>query len=82
MTLEDTPSMTVASAVQGLEFENEVKTVNALVPEIKSHGADAIVLLLHQGGQQAPGARTTRARRSRAISSRSSGAIRLLASRR
>ena len=53
MTLEDTPSMTVATAVQGLEFENEVKTVNAIVPEIKSRGADAIVLLLHQGAQQA-----------------------------
>src|SRR5262249_48741530 len=54
MTLEATPSTTVASAVQGLEFENEVKTVNALVPEIKEKGASAIVLLLHQGAMPAP----------------------------
>jgi 5'-nucleotidase len=54
MTLEATPSVTVASAVQGLEFENEVTTVNALVPELKKAGASAIVVLLHQGGLQAP----------------------------
>jgi 5'-nucleotidase len=54
MTLHGTPDVTVASAVQGLEFENEATTVNALVPELKKAGASAIVVLLHQGGGQAP----------------------------
>jgi 5'-nucleotidase len=54
MTLEKTPSVTVASAVAGLEFQNEVETVNALVPQLKKEGASAIVVLLHQGGGQAP----------------------------
>jgi 5'-nucleotidase len=54
MTLQGTPSVTVASAVQGLEFENETTTVNALVPQLKKAGASAIVVLLHQGGAQAP----------------------------
>ncbi len=55
MTLKDTPSVTVASNVQGLEFESEAQTVNALVPELKNKGAAAIVVLLHQGGGQATG---------------------------
>ena len=52
MTLEGTPGVTVATAVAGLSFKNEVQTVNALVPELRSKGADAIVVLLHQGGFQ------------------------------
>jgi 5'-nucleotidase len=53
MTLEGTPSITAASAVEGLTFENEVKTVNALVPEIRQKGVSAIIVLLHQGAGQA-----------------------------
>ncbi len=52
MTLHDTPSVTVASAVAGLSFQDEVATVNALVPELHAKGVDAIVVLLHQGGFQ------------------------------
>ena len=52
-TLKETPSMTVPNAVAGLTFRNEASTVNALAPELKSQGAAAIVLLLHQGGIQA-----------------------------
>jgi 5'-nucleotidase len=54
MTLEDTPSVTVPSAVAGLTFAGEARTVNALVPELKAKGASAIVVLLHQGGVQTP----------------------------
>ncbi|HWL86170.1 MAG TPA: bifunctional metallophosphatase/5'-nucleotidase [Polyangiaceae bacterium] len=49
MTLKDTPSVTIPSAVAGLTFDDEVQTVNALVPEIRQKGASAIVVLLHQG---------------------------------
>ena len=51
MTLEDTPSIVTASGVAGLEFSDEVQTANALVPVLKRRGVNAIVVLLHQGGQ-------------------------------
>lgn len=50
MTLRETPTLVMASGVQGLEFEDEADTVNALVPRLKAEGADAIVVLIHQGG--------------------------------
>lgn len=52
MTLEGTPDVTVASNVKGLRFEDEVTTVNALVPTLKAEGAAAIVVVVHQGGFQ------------------------------
>lgn len=54
MTLEGTPTITTPNAVAGLTFDNEVKTVNALVPEIQAQGVSAIVVLIHQGGFPAP----------------------------
>lgn len=51
LTLRDTPSMVVPSGVAGLSFEDEVATVNSLVPVLRSQGATVIVVLLHQGGQ-------------------------------
>jgi len=49
MTLKDTPSVTIPSSVAGLTFDDEVATVNALLPEIRKEGVSAIVVLLHQG---------------------------------
>jgi 5'-nucleotidase len=37
--------------VAGLHFTDEVATANALVPKLTAAGADAIVLLIHQGGR-------------------------------
>ena len=51
LTLRDTPSMVVPSGVAGLEFEDEVSTINSLVPVLKSQGVTVIVVLIHQGGQ-------------------------------
>jgi len=51
-TLQGTPLIVTPSGVQGLEFLDEANTVNALVPRLKQRGVSAIVLLLHQGGQQ------------------------------
>jgi len=51
LTLRDTPSMVVPSGVAGLEFEDEVATINGLVPVLQSQGATVIVVLIHQGGQ-------------------------------
>ncbi len=54
-TLRETPSVTRASAVAGLQFVDEAEAANALVPELQAQGVSAIVLLLHQGGTQASG---------------------------
>jgi 5'-nucleotidase len=38
------------AGVAGLEFTDEVKTANALVPVLRKQGVKAIVVLVHQGG--------------------------------
>ena len=50
MTLKGTSTLVMASGVAGLHFEDEADTVNALVAKLKAEGADAIVVLIHQGG--------------------------------
>jgi 5'-nucleotidase len=49
MTLKDTPTVTSPSGVAGLTFTDEAATANALIPKLRSEGADAIVVLIHQG---------------------------------
>jgi len=51
LTLEGTPLVTTVSGVAGLEFTDEIETVNALVPELKAQGVETIVVLLHEGGK-------------------------------
>jgi 5'-nucleotidase len=51
MTLKGTASLVTPSGVKGLSFADEATTANALVPKLKAEGADAIVLLIHQGGK-------------------------------
>ena len=50
-TLTATASLVSPDGIRGLTFADEAATVNALVPKLKAQGADAIVLLLHQGGR-------------------------------
>jgi 5'-nucleotidase len=50
MTLEGTPSIVTPSGVAGLTFNDEVDTVNALVPQLQQNNIEAIVVLLHEGG--------------------------------
>ena len=38
------------TGVARLEFRDEAETVNALVPELKARGVEAIVVLIHEGG--------------------------------
>ena len=54
MTLEGTPSIVTPSGIEGLDFRDEADTVNALIPELRRR-ADAVVVLLHEGGVQAGG---------------------------
>jgi 5'-nucleotidase len=51
MTLKGTEHLVTPSGVKGLTFKDEAETANALVPKLKDAGADAIVLLIHQGGK-------------------------------
>lgn len=53
MTLKETPSIVTAAGIAGLEFTDEVKTANALVPVLRAQGVKAIVVLVHQGGTPA-----------------------------
>lgn len=50
LTLKGTPGIVLPSGVAGLEFKDEAETVNALVPELKAQGVEAIVVLIHEGG--------------------------------
>ncbi len=52
MTLKETPTIVTPAGVAGLEFRDEAATVNALIPELKSQGIEAVVVLVHQGGFQ------------------------------
>src|SRR6059058_400385 len=50
LTLKGTPNLVSPVGVAGLEFKDEADTVNALVPELKARGIEAIVVLIHEGG--------------------------------
>jgi len=50
LTLKNTPNMVSPPGVAGLSFKDEAATVNALVPELKAQGVEAIVVLIHEGG--------------------------------
>ena len=50
LTLKGTPGIVSPDGVAGLEFRDEAETVNALVPELKARGVEAIVVLIHEGG--------------------------------
>lgn len=48
LTLKDTPAATRGAG--NLQFADEVNTINTQAGTLKSQGADAIIVLLHQGG--------------------------------
>jgi 5'-nucleotidase len=50
LTLKGTAGIISPSSAAGLEFHDEAETVNALVPELKAHGIEVIVVLIHEGG--------------------------------
>jgi 5'-nucleotidase len=50
LTLKGTAGIVSPAGVAGLEFRDEADTVNALVPELKARGVEAIVVLIHEGG--------------------------------
>ncbi len=50
LTLKGTPGLVSPAGVADLEFRDEAETVNALIPELKARGVEAIVVLIHEGG--------------------------------
>lgn len=55
MTLKETGTLVTPAGVAGLTFVDEAATANAAIPALKAAGADAIVLLIHQGGRTTGG---------------------------
>jgi len=52
MTLRSTPTIVTPTGVAGLQFNDEAATVNALIPQLRARGVNAIIVVIHQGGAQ------------------------------
>ncbi|CCD92940.1 putative 5'-nucleotidase [Bradyrhizobium sp. ORS 375] len=50
LTLKGTAGIISPASSAGLEFRNEAESINALIPELKAKGVQAIVVLIHEGG--------------------------------
>ena len=50
MTLEGTPEIVSPTGIASVDFNDEADSVNALVPFLKQRNVEAIVVLLHEGG--------------------------------
>ncbi|UYQ63009.1 bifunctional metallophosphatase/5'-nucleotidase [Streptomyces peucetius] len=53
VTLEGTPDIVSANGIKGLEFHDEVETVNKYARELDRQGVKSIVALIHEGGSPA-----------------------------
>lgn len=53
-TTVETPSIQRAINIEAVLFEDEVESINRYIPEIQQQGVHAIVVLLHEGGEQEP----------------------------
>jgi len=51
LTLKGTPSVVTAAGVAGLSFLDEAATINSYAAQLKAQGVNAILVLIHQGGQ-------------------------------
>lgn len=51
VTLKETPATMPRKHVEGLDFADEVETINRLVPDLKRQGVAFVVVLLHQGAE-------------------------------
>lgn len=49
LSLKSIPTLVAPDRVAGLRFEDEAETINRAVPALKAAGADAVVVLIHQG---------------------------------
>lgn len=51
LTLKATPTVVTAAGVAGLSFLDEAPVINAEAAKLKAAGVQAVVVLIHQGGQ-------------------------------
>ncbi|PEQ14102.1 bifunctional metallophosphatase/5'-nucleotidase [Novosphingobium sp. PC22D] len=51
LALSGVPDLVNAEGIRGLTFGDEAAAINAAVPKLKAAGADAVVVLIHQGGR-------------------------------
>jgi 5'-nucleotidase len=51
LVTRDTMNLVIPSGITGLRFADEAETANALVPELRARGVEAIVVLIHEGGR-------------------------------
>lgn len=52
LVLKGTPTVVTPTGVEGLEFQDEADSANALIRQIRNKGAEVIVVSIHQGGGQ------------------------------
>jgi 5'-nucleotidase len=64
LVLQSAPRVIIASAVQGLIFQPEPEAANAAARALREQGVRAIVVLIHEGGQQGASAPATGVNRS------------------
>jgi 5'-nucleotidase len=48
--LHDLASVTTASSIRGLAIEDEAASINAVLPALRTQGAQVFVVLIHEGG--------------------------------
>jgi len=51
LTLKGTTNLVSPEGIRGLRFADEAETINAAVPRLRKQGADAVVVLIHEGGR-------------------------------
>lgn len=51
LTLKGTPGVVTSTGVEGLTFLDEASTINKYASQLREQGANAVVVLIHQGGQ-------------------------------
>jgi 5'-nucleotidase len=51
LTLKGTPAVVTSTGVAGLNFLDEAATINTYAAQLKASGVNAVVVLIHQGGQ-------------------------------
>lgn len=52
LTLKGTSQLVSPDGIKGLTFADEAETINAAVPRLRAAGADAIVVVIHEGIRQ------------------------------
>lgn len=51
LSLKSVPTLVAPEQVVGLTFGDEADAINKAIPVLKAQGADAVVVLIHQGGK-------------------------------